>query len=603
MVVALISILVVSAAIGVAYQSTDVAARLSDRSRDFQGAKVTAEGILEYGYGVWKQRVHNQDRALSTTECAVTPPPLGTASGSPKSYYYDYAPATVQGPLTIQATDVYGAPMSSTSATPAPAVVSLANYPGWRGNSYNYVASVRVSMLNPLNGKTLFTAGARRHFQYVDVPLFQAMFFYEHNLEMYRPAPMIVSGLVHTNSDLYLSTGTANSLTFQSYESYVGHYYETTAPYGAEAWNGGPSTMYPPTYPNGGSSAQVHQVDRYEPLGKDASTVLNTSDTNPNNDSFREIIEPPDTNFTDPPEIAKRRIYNQAGIIVTINGSTTTVSTGNGTTLTSSQVTSIKNAITSKSSAIYDQREGRYVDTQTVNIATLTPIFNAASGFNGVLYIQDTTTGTNPKTVKLINGGVLPDAGLTVASQNPVYVQGDYNTGTVSNSTSVPSNVGNNDNTASPVVAGYTRKPAAVMGDAVMLLSNAWSDSNSSKSLSNRDASNTTYNMAILAGQLPSGYTPSTTDVHYTRGMSPYGYSGGANNYPRFLEDWSGNYCTYYGSMVELFQSKIFTGKWDTGSIYGAPTRRWNFDTNFTTTPPRGSLDAVTITRGSWQKF
>ncbi len=606
LVVALLAILMVTASIGVAYKSTGSAARLTDRSRDVVQARLAAEGAIEYGFGVWKQRIQNQDRAISTEEAV-------TGMVAPSFAGYQYAPAESYGPLNIQATDALGVPVADTTFTPAPVPVNLSDYPGWRGRSFNYVASVRMNQISP-NGSPL-TAGVKRRFQYIEVPLFQAMFFYEHDLEIYRPAPMTVSGLVHTNADLYLSTGTAGTLTFQSFVSHVDDYYSATggmndspnntAPPGASAWSGG--TMYPPTYANGGEDEQVHQVSRYEPLGKDASTLLDPADSNPNNDSFRELIEPPvtGTGITDPPEIAKRRLYNQAGIIVQISGTTATVATANGTSLTTTQSNSIKAAFTGKNT-IYDQREGRNVDVANINVSTLTPVLNAATGFNGVLYVHDVTAQTGsdpePKTVRLQNGGVLPNAGLTVVSQNPVYVQGDYNTGTTTNPNSVPANsTGNPNNTSSPTVSGYTRKPAAVMADAVMMLSNSWSDSKASQSVSNRTASNTTYNMAILAGVMPSGYTPEAGDPHY--GQAQYGYSGGANNYPRFLETWSGDTCTYHGSMVELFQSKVFTGKWDTGNIYVPPARRWNFDINFTNNPPPGSLEAVAITRGSWVKF
>jgi hypothetical protein len=147
-------------------------------------------------------------------------------------------------------------------------------------------------------------------------------------------------------------------------------------------------------------------------------------------------------------------------------------------------------------------------------------------------------------------------------------------------------------------VASYTRKPAAVIADAVMLLSNNWSDSNSASSLSSRVASNTTYNTALMAGFIPSGWDPDGAGS-----AAAYGYSGGANNYPRFLETWSGKTCTYYGSMVELFQSQIFTGKWDTGNIYSPPARRWNYDLLFNSTPPPGSVDAIALSRGPWARL
>ncbi len=84
-----------------------------------------------------------------------------------------------------------------------------------------------------------------------------------------------------------------------------------------------------------------------------------------------------------------------------------------------------------------------------------------------------------------------------------------------------------------------------------------WNDANASLALSSRPATNTTYNTAIMSGFMPSGWTPPSG--------APYGYSGGAINFPRFLETWNTKSCTYYGSMVELFESKVFTGEWDTG--------------------------------------
>jgi hypothetical protein len=313
---------------------------------------------------------------------------------------------------------------------------------------------------------------------------------------------------------------------------------------------------------------------------------------------MHELIEPPVNAATDPPEIASRRLYNKAGIVVTVNGATKSVATQNGTSLTAAQITAIQNATTSNT--MYDQREQATVRVSNVDVGAIRTTLDAATGFNGVLYVRDITANTAaiPKNaVRLKNGGVLPANGLTVASSNGIYIQGDYNTGSTSATTSsVPSNnAGNADNTDSPTVAGYTRKPSAVIGDAIVLLSNAWNDANSSLSLSSRTASNTTVNTAMLAGFMPSGFTPASG--------SQYGYSGGANNYPRFLEDWNGKYHTYYGSMVELFQSTSFTGRWDTGSIYRPPNRCWNYDNTFDTTSPPGSIDAVAMRRGTWARY
>jgi hypothetical protein len=78
-------------------------------------------------------------------------------------------------------------------------------------------------------------------------------------------------------------------------------------------------------------------------------------------------------------------------------------------------------------------------------------------------------------------------------------------------------------------------------------------------------------------------------------------YSGGAENFPRFLESWTNKTFTYYGSMVELYQSQTANGQWVYGgNIYEAPIRQWYFDTKFRTKPPPGSLMVYTYAKGRW---
>ena len=585
--VALILIVVVSGLVVVASNVTNNSAQFTDRSRDFVSAQAAAEGAVDHAFAIWKRRINSQNRAIDTTTANAN-------LAAPTFAEYTYASVSEDGPLKIEALDEYGAPI----ANPTRVTVDLPSYPGWRGNTYSYSARAKVRQTGVTGG---LSVGVKRQFQYSEVPLFQAMFFFENNLEFYRPATMMVSGLVHSNSMAYLSQGAGSTLTFQDDVSYVTGYSTTTAPPYANMWSGFVANdAAPPVFPDGIAN-QLHQVPRFEPLGSEPAAVLNTTDANPNNDSFRELIEPPNASFTDPPEISQRRMYNKAGIRININGSTVTVTGQNGTSLLSSQQAGIASAV-SASTTIYDSREGKNVAVRTLDIAALRSAMGGTgfSGFNNVLYINDTTPLTTsdpkPKTIRLKNGGILPSAGLTIASENAVYIQGDYNTGTTTNPDSVPANgSGNPTNSASPTVPGYDRKPAAVIGDAVMLLSNGWNDANSSLALANRAATNTTYNTAIVSGFMPSGYTPPSG--------SQYGYSGGGNNFPRFLENWSSRYCNYFGSMVQLYQSKTFTGRWDTGVIYRPPTRCWNFDTNYRSSPPPGTLDAASWTRGSWAKY
>ena len=592
----LLGVLIVSSLVGLTLVSTNAVSRLSSRARDYAATQRAAEAAIEYGYAIWKRRIFVANGAISTdtARAGLTGPAIAG---------YIYESAANNGPLSISATDQYGAPMANPASAPARVPVSLLDYPGWRGFASSYVASAKVKSIGPAGTEEV--VGIRRQFQYVEVPIFQMMFFFQDNMEFYKPATMIVGGLVHTNSNLWASSSSAGTLTFSGNVSHSGTYSQTQDPPFASAWSGwSPNAQIPPTFPNGQSS-QVTQVPAAYPMGVSLGSVFNTTDTNPNNDGYREIIEQPVAGFPDPQEIASRRIYHKAGVVLSITGNTATVTAQNGTSIPPGQISQIQSAFTNKK-AMYDQREGKMVDVATIDVSKLTTVFNTGgvTGFNGVLYVVDNTPVTtggpspspNPKTIRLQKGGVLPNNGLTIASQNPVYIQGDYNTGTINSPTSVPANAtGNPANNDSPTVPGYTRKPSAVLADAVVFLSNAWNDANAASALNSRNASNTTYNTAVMAGFMPSGYKPPTG--------AQYGYSGGANNFPRFLENWSGDSCTYYGSMVELFQSKTFTGAWDTGNIYSPPARRWNYDTNFSTTSPPGGLNAVVYTRGSWSKF
>jgi hypothetical protein len=150
--------------------------------------------------------------------------------------------------------------------------------------------------------------------------------------------------------------------------------------------------------------------------------------------------------------------------------------------------------------------------------------------------------------------------GLTVASDHAVYVEGHYNSGTGACS-----------------FGTCPKAPAALMGDALNVLSNGWSgnaaclnDCQSRRALASRIAASTVLNAALLAG------------VDET---VPGTYNGGLENYPRFHEDWSGRTLTYRGSFVSLGTPRHNDGIWcgtgDPCGIYNAPGRNWDYDADF----------------------
>lgn len=129
-------------------------------------------------------------------------------------------------------------------------------------------------------------------------------------------------------------------------------------------------------------------------------------------------------------------------------------------------------------------------------------------------------------------GAEWPD-GLTIASNLPVFVLGDYN------DTSVSSDV--------PGTLTANWKPALVAGDTVSILSNNWSDDRSPWNLSttkfpttsHRPATATVYHFQVLAGWLVSA-GGSRDEVSY---------------FTRLLEDWRGQLRDIRGSIVIGFNS------------------------------------------------
>ncbi len=202
------------------------------------------------------------------------------------------------------------------------------------------------------------------------------------------------------------------------------------------------------------------------------------------------------------------------------------------------------------------------------------------------------------RALKLYNGGLgnLPrngSQGLTVSSENPVYVEGNYN----ACSNALP-NQTNNFQPACTGGVGFGTNPgvdhysAAVIADSVTLLSNAWNDIrsfNTPHDPTNEGAPFTTnyrrtgvttwFRTAVISGK---GYNfPRANTAPTAVDQADWGTDGGAHNFLRFLEGWNGT-LNYRGSIVSLYINRQAVGTYKCCSIvYGAPTRGYNFDTDF----------------------
>jgi hypothetical protein len=198
--------------------------------------------------------------------------------------------------------------------------------------------------------------------------------------------------------------------------------------------------------------------------------------------------------------------------------------------------------------------------------------------WNGVVYVEVSTKDGQPArpdgvvvaedgwAVKLVNGEKIPNPdfgwtkdlyGTTFATNAPMYIHGNYNAD--GNSSTGSAN--------NPDIKDVRKEPpAALIADAVTILSNSWDDKDSLKSRgSRRTTSFTEVAAAILTGLVPSD----------KNGWN--NYSGGVENFPRFLEDWDTT-LRYRGSMVALFESEVATEPWGKNDVYDPPKRDWGFN-------------------------
>jgi len=410
-------------------------------------------------------------------------------------------------------------------------------------------------------------------------PIFQFAIFYDRDLELLPGPSMTLSGRVHTNHDLYVGVGSGNTLTVKSdYFRSVGSMYRRRKDDGSltvgnvKLQKQGTTSLFDLWSRTQLSGKGVPSTSGYDSnfLGFDENGDGDLSDSNDWADfavgalttwagtvqtaahGVRRI-EPPPIGSIQRFEVVGSGVGDHAWDSATNDYKY--VGAGNGDARKglfhghASVVIRDLVAYDDKGFALslppgtltaktfYDAREGRTVTVTQIDLSLL-----ASSGYfpaNGLLYAsRSDASSSQPNGIRLAKGSKLGGP-LTVVSEDPVYVLGDYNT--------------------------VSKQPAAVIGDAVNLLSNSWNDTKVKGSLPKATA--TTYNLAMITGN------------DETLGTQ---YSGGFENLPRFHENWSGINCRILGSFIKIYASQIATGAWVYGSDrYTAPNRLWDYDTAF----------------------
>jgi hypothetical protein len=224
---------------------------------------------------------------------------------------------------------------------------------------------------------------------------------------------------------------------------------------------------------------------------------------------------------------------------------------------------------------------------------------NTVSGARHVLKLVDggmSTAGVSPLPVMPAASGCSQSAanptgcgGITFASENPVYVQGNFN--------SSPADLFWGTSTAA-TPSQSNHSAASIIADSVTLLSNQWSDAYSLLSPAPNMSS-------LLAVPLPGSTSTvtirqTTQDAYYRVAISggknipfpqptwngagsDFGTDGGMHNFLRYLENW-GNTLHFNGSLVNMYYSEYNTGTFKCCQVvYSPPTRDYYFDVLFLT--------------------
>lgn len=408
------------------------------------------------------------------------------------------------------------------------------------------------------------------------VPLFQFAAFFNKDLEIIPGAAMTLNGRIHTNSTLYLD----GQLTVQGQVTAADSLYHKRKDTDACTYN---LAVYDPAnarkLPCTGTTPMTVDIlkdwnDQIK-IDQDVLTVPNSDAVNPtigntywDSADLRVVVN----TRVSPVRIELRnadgtQVSNSASILTAAGINAPTPTTSVALNLTQTFINNRENKTrglnaNSKTNMVeVDVRKlldllqrnpsliaGRPISTIDKGGLVFNFSVDAVDAGNDCTAAFTLTCTANNYGIRLQNADELKSdvsgapaiRGLTIVSNQAIYVQGDYNK--------------------------TNKKPAAIIADAINVLSTNWDQTKESTYAGAQPvAKETTINAAFLSG------TDSTNGSDY---------SGGLENYPRLHENWGGITLHYRGSFVNLDQPKHSVGRWK-NQTYSAAKRDWNYDTGF----------------------
>ena len=578
LVTALLMLAVLSALLTAYYATTRIETMSSKLSKDSVGGFYAAEAGLNMRAEEIRQRFVGYNRPTGAAPTTVTPCTGGNqGSGDFLCKTYTFPAGGMTRNVITYVQEDAGNPLILT-------IPPGERFQGLNAQEYRYTARSFS-----YRGNDREEAILKLRFKSRLVPLFQFAAFYSKDLEILPGPNMTLSGPVHTNGMLFLNSDALLTVSGQV----------TTA-----------SDLYRGRKNDG--TCRSNSVNIFDPATGRAltpscssRTLLAQSQLTAWNNMIQvrvPVLTIPGPEVFDP--TAGQVYWDKADLrLVLALAGTNAVDTSASTTgvqvrTSSNTIDAVKTAAVNSTTlcpgsisgravgttnSFFNNREGRTIRMLEVDMRALLNCihnnnlfgtgvgpYNAAQKklsddteggivFHTSVFGPNSTAAANSYGVRVRNaaqlqstvGGAPVVKGISIVSDQAMYVQGNYNS--------------------------TAKIPAAIMVDSLNILSANWSnDSSSTAALSSRTPTNTTINSAFVSGT-------DTTGSNEGAGGFNGAYNGGLENYPRFHENWNGSVTlTYRGSFVSLGRPRRVNGAWEYGGAdYTAPVRNWNYDTAF----------------------
>jgi hypothetical protein len=482
---------------------------------------------------------------------------------------------------------------ASRNGTPAPRTISNGPYSGLIG--LNQQIDISVSAVDATRNRSDAIVSVNAQ----SIPLFQFGVFYEDDLEIHNGPRMDFAGWVHTNGNLYLCS---DNTYFQDIITTPRSVFLDRKPVHVGC-NG--------VYINNAATTPVRLTfdSRTQPTSAGFTNASNSSFNGrlmtsamgvtplrlplPTGMNPIELVNPRIAG--DPPAVQNVKMAWKAdyNITVDLNQLTTPCAPGAMTVVPARPTpdptpgSDCDQIFQGYRNRFLDGREDIGVDLLDINMGRLMAWIDAAPVARAIniMYISFVNAnGADPNrdypAIRIINGRTLTHP-ISLATDRPLYIKGNFND------------------------IGW--QPASFLADAVTFLSTGWNDGAHAAFVKTNSSGDMWVYAAIAAGHsstpcdwavagctVPAFPPPTVTS-------SGPNYGGGLENFPRFLENWSGVNMHYRGSLVSLFDSRYAAlRRWSWRNYYDPPTRDWQFELRFRDpnnlppgTPTAGSVTQI----------